>query len=521
MNWQNERIYWLLLGLFVLGFLLNLGVHPYFMEEPRRAIVAMELLENGNLWVPTLFGQYYYNKPPLFNWVLILFAQLPGGFTEFNLRLPTVLSNLSIGYLTFWMVKRHLGSREMAWMTAFLWFSAAGILFFFSFLGEIDLFFSFLILAGIFAVYHFGEKKAYWPLFLGMYLSCALGVLTKGLPPFVFTATTLLVYFVDRKQFKLLFHPAHFAGIALLFGILGAYYYQYSRYHELEAALMRMVTESSNRTPQAFSLLAFFQNLLAFPLEFLGDIAPASLLGLFLLRKDARQLLLRQHSFVRFCVLALLFNVLPYWISPGTRIRYIYMLYPLAVIVFTWAYWQRDMTAIWNRKVFGIIIWIILALLMIASLALPFVHRLYFIQPLPWIGAGAALAFGGLTWAYYRKTEPKLMFLLISFALVRLVFDFTIIPERAHAGDTYKNRELAYKIHEICGEAPLFTAFEEYPMSFSTAYYLNRLRGRVLKRNDRLQAGTFYWLPEDRLPPGKVVIISHVHEGVRKVLIRY
>jgi 4-amino-4-deoxy-L-arabinose transferase-like glycosyltransferase len=521
MNWQNERIYWLLLGLFVLGFLLNLGVHPYFMEEPRRAIVAMELLENGNLWVPTLFGQYYYNKPPLFNWVLILFAQLPGGFTEFNLRLPTVLSNLGIGYLTFWMVNKHLGSRELAWMAAFLWFSAAGILFFFSFLGEIDLFFSFIVLAGIFVVYHFGEKKAYWPLFLGMYLSCALGVLTKGLPPFVFTAVTLLVYFIDRKQFKLLFHPAHFVGIALLFGILGLYYYQYSRYHALEEVLMRMFTESSNRTPQAFSLLAFLQNLLEFPLEFLGDFAPASLLGLFLLRKDVRHLLLRQNPFVRFCVLAFLFNVLPYWISPGTRIRYIYMLYPLVIIVFAWAYGQKETAPAWSRKALGIVIGVVLALILLASLALPWVPPLQFIAALPWIGATSALVFAALIYLYYRKPEPRLLFLLATFALARLVFDYTIIPERAHAGDTFKNRELAYKIHQICGDAPLFTAFEEYPMSFGTAYYLNRLRKRVLKRNDHLRTGTYYWLPADRIPEGKTVILGHVHEGIEKVLIQY
>ena len=60
--------------LFILGavaLFLNLGLEPLHFEEPRRAIVALEMELTGNWWVPKINGEYYYNKPPVYNWLLI------------------------------------------------------------------------------------------------------------------------------------------------------------------------------------------------------------------------------------------------------------------------------------------------------------------------------------------------------------------------------------------------------------------------------------------------------------------
>ena len=55
------------------GMLLFLGKAPLYLEEPRRAVIAMEIAWSGNYWAPTLFGEWYYNKPPVFNWLLLVF----------------------------------------------------------------------------------------------------------------------------------------------------------------------------------------------------------------------------------------------------------------------------------------------------------------------------------------------------------------------------------------------------------------------------------------------------------------
>ncbi|MBK6949317.1 MAG: hypothetical protein IPH16_15755 [Haliscomenobacter sp.] len=106
--------------LFLAGMLLFLGKAPLYLEEPRRALVAMEMLASGNYWASTLFGEWYYNKPPLFNWVLLLFAWLGGGFREWALRLPTVLSVAGLAVLLF-LFGKSMSAPALGWCRPCFW----------------------------------------------------------------------------------------------------------------------------------------------------------------------------------------------------------------------------------------------------------------------------------------------------------------------------------------------------------------------------------------------------------------
>lgn len=507
--------------LLLVGYLLNLGVQPLYMEEPRRTIVAMELLANQNLWVPTLIGEYYYNKPPLYNWLLLAFVNLFGGFNEFGLRLPTVLSSFGIAGLMYAAAKRYWKDVSTAMLSALLFLTAAGVLLFFSMLAEIDLFYSLVVFAGILAIYHFGEKERYWPLFLLVYLSCAFGVLTKGLPSFVFTAISLLVYFIDKKRFKVLFHPAHFAGIALLGILLFAYYYQYAQYHDLSRVWTRMLTESGDRTVVSNSFGDFVKHLLVFPLNWIGDMAPASFLLLFLWRKDWKMVLFKQNSFVRFCTLMLLFNALPYWISPGTRMRYVYMLYPLACMILAWVYAQRAAAPEWTKGAFRSLVLLILAILALGSWALPWLPELQFmrISAFAWTACTSAMM-GLFAWFVWKKPQFALPFLLLAFACIRIVFDGTVLPQRNDESGAQRDRNLAKKIDHIVGDAPLYTAYQEKVVAYTTIVYLNRLRPRVVQRKDHLKKGAYYLVPLRRAPKNVEILLTTVYGDKTKALIK-
>ena len=39
-------------------------------EEPRRSIIAIEMLKSGDFAIPHIYGEIYYNKPPLYNWLI-------------------------------------------------------------------------------------------------------------------------------------------------------------------------------------------------------------------------------------------------------------------------------------------------------------------------------------------------------------------------------------------------------------------------------------------------------------------
>ena len=59
---RNPAFVTLLFMLGAVALFLNLGLEPLHFEEPRRAIVALEMELTGNWWVPKINGEYYFNK---------------------------------------------------------------------------------------------------------------------------------------------------------------------------------------------------------------------------------------------------------------------------------------------------------------------------------------------------------------------------------------------------------------------------------------------------------------------------
>ncbi|MBK6947213.1 MAG: glycosyltransferase family 39 protein [Haliscomenobacter sp.] len=97
-------------------------------DEAIRALVALEMDLSGNYITPTLHGAFYYNKPPLFNWILLLFFRLSGQFDELTARLPTVLALLGYG-LTVFLGFRKQYSLRTGFLAAFTLITCGRILF--------------------------------------------------------------------------------------------------------------------------------------------------------------------------------------------------------------------------------------------------------------------------------------------------------------------------------------------------------------------------------------------------------
>jgi hypothetical protein len=240
---------------------------------------------------------------------------------------------------------------------------------------------------------------------------------------------------------------------------------------------MRMLTESGDRTVANNSWGDFFTHLILFPLNWVGDMAPASLLLVFLWRKDWKAVLLSQNRFVRFCTLMLVFNALPYWVSPGTRMRYVYMLYPLACIILVWVYQQRSSAPVWTGRVFRIMTLILLGVFALGALALPWIPDLQFMKTsLCPLAVATALVFGTCFWNCFRRPDLALPLLLVGFAIARLVFDVTVLPQRNQEGGAQRDRQLAQRVDNLVGDAPLYTAFQEKVVAYTTDYYSYYIR---------------------------------------------
>src|SRR3954451_16165399 len=85
---KKNRFEFFLLILILIGFSGSLAAMELRAEEPRRAIVSMEMMLGKEWIVPKIHGWNYYNKPPFFNWIMALFFKISGSFSEPRVMMP-------------------------------------------------------------------------------------------------------------------------------------------------------------------------------------------------------------------------------------------------------------------------------------------------------------------------------------------------------------------------------------------------------------------------------------------------
>ena len=465
----------------LLAFFIHLGMAPLRLEEPRRALISLEMLFQDNWVVPTEMGEYYYKKPPVYNWVIGASYWLWGNYSEWAVRFLSVVSFVATGGLVFAMGRRYV-DQTFGIYAGLLTLVMVDIVFYFSTVaGEIDLFYSLITLASFFTLFHFYQRQQYYAMFMITYALGAVGTLTKGLPSPVFLGVSVLVWLAYRRDLKRLFTGAHLAGIGVFVALVGGYFAYYQQFNDVVlyfSSEESLWSQTSERTAFQNSVGALLMHLVLFPLETLKNVAPATLLLPFLLRRGMVRTLLQQ-PFVAFCVLMLVGNGLVYWLSPGTRSRYVYMLYPLLVIVLTYAYHSYPWTVDIRHRIFRMAVRGLLLLTVVAGLALPFV-------PLPDVPFSAAavaavlvLGAAGLLLLQVRQPQHSLLLVIALVGLIRLVFNFTILPARATMGTGYEQKKYGLRIAELTQGEALYL----YPgtrFSLSTVFYVERARQQVL-----------------------------------------
>jgi 4-amino-4-deoxy-L-arabinose transferase-like glycosyltransferase len=488
---SQKPMWYLSVLLLLLGMLLHLGMQPLFLEEPRRAMIAMEMLERNNWWLPTELGDFYYNKPPLFNWVIMGFSYMTGGVTEWALRLPTVLSV----WLTMWLIfklGKHYVGLAFARTSALFFVANGSILLFFSTLGEIDLFYALISFCGFAALFHFQQSSRYLLMFVVFYGCHALGVLTKGLPSLVFIALSLPAWLWYKNNLKQLLSWRHVAGVAVFSSIVGGYLFMYHQYNSVSLLLPAWLGQAGERTVAAQGWSELFSHLIIFPLDTLKDLLPISLFLPLLWKKDAIKNM-RQHDWLVFAVLIIAVNYPVYWISPGSRQRYLYMFYPLFanILAFLSLTYGTPRFLRWSLK-------LIVPILALGSLWLPMNGVSIYISLLMFVSLALT--------AYYVIKQPRteLTTLIITMALIRIGFDLVVIPERANDSQATRDKQLASQIHQIVGKDSL-AIYRNDRISFTTVYYLNRQRPITLKRDYQPLPGQFYLAEESCLDqPGEI-----------------
>ncbi|HKK37903.1 MAG TPA: hypothetical protein VJ949_00625 [Cryomorphaceae bacterium] len=490
---QSDNFYYGLFAvLLVPALLINLGAHHIFIhtDESLRALIALEMLLNDEFIAPTVNGLYYYNKPPLYNWIIVGSYKLFGEPSLFALRFPVVVAIFLYGFL----IVRFIGkatNRWTGWLVAIMTITSGRILFYDSFLGLIDIAFSAVIFTNFMLFYHFGRQKRYFALFALTYFLSAIAYLMKGLPPIVFQGFTIIAFAIYIKNWKILFHRMHFLGALFFIIPVGLYYFAYMQVNAQSILNLfeTLWTESSKRTVTDHGILDTLKSLYEFPLENLYHFAPWTIFVVFLFRRGALKSLWRD-VFGRYVVLVFGLNILVYWTSPGVHPRYLFMFLPLLFVLLAKA--EESAT---GRSV--TIVQMILMAIMIPGALAPW----FAVSQITELGVDGALikmavlslVMAVIAVVFYRQRRRRWIILGIFLLVVRIGFDWFVLPNRDLKGAGYA--DAALEVARITEGKPLYIAGPNYVHS-ATSFMIERERGEVLELRSEIEPGAFYLAKE-------------------------
>lgn len=462
-------------------------------DEARRALVSLEMMLSGDFITPTLYGERYFNKPPLYNWLIISSYRLFGNYSSFALRFPMLVSLLGLGLAMFVFVRKQINP-TVAWAAALMTLTSGRVLIYDATLGLLEITFSLVTYTAMMLVFYYDRKRAYWLLYLTTYLLTAVGFLLKGLPPLAFQALTLLGWFIYTRRFRLLFHPAHFVGIGLFVLITGSYYWAYfSRnaipFQEVAGVLF---SESAKRTGLQFGWGATLLHLITFPFELTFHFVPYTLLLVLLMRRGIRKILAK-NSFVAFNALTFSLTVLIYWLSPQVYGRYLIGLVPLLFTVLAYLYYEQTDLADRGR-------WWVEHIWLVATVVVGLGAWTALFYPttrvLPAVFWKTALTSGlllGLAWGMMRPYSNRLGLMIAALIVVRMGFNWLVLPGRADKRAFYQqSAEQAARLtlgHRLYGYK---TTVGDGPATDVSAFHLTAVRGEILRKTDWKLPGAYY-----------------------------
>lgn len=499
------------------ALLINLGVMPYTSDEPTRGIVTLEMIYSANYITPTFTGEYYYNKPPLFNWILAPFIVANGGSApEWLLRLPSILALLGFSFTIFLFTRRYFG-KDTGLLAALLFLTCGRILFWDSMLGLIDILYSWVTFSGFVVIINNAIKGDYRKLFLFSYLLTATGFMLKGMPSIVFQGVSLLAVFLAMKNFRKLFSLYHFAGIAIFMLIAGTYLFLYSKENSLQQYLSILWDQSSQRTAVRKGFSDTIKHLVVFHPEMIYHFLPWSGLSVLLLLRRSRKLLfngfyhseeteMKQGAYpgasiaVRLMIILFLANIIVYWLSPATIPRYVLMLAPLTFIPLLLLFLNPDIRNSKLHKVLSIVLYFVApgALVLVFS-ALKFLPGSDSITNITVISVTATTVMLIIYYFIIRFNSLRLPLLIISLLLLRVVFNITWLPAKAMQVPEYHQKTDALEIASISQDSELKIIGKTW-MDHSSIMYITSERGVTLSREyESFKAEAFYLTDKLRL----------------------
>ncbi len=191
-----------------------LGSQPLLdPDEPVYAETAREMLQVHDFISPRIYGDFWYDKPPMYYWLVAAAFQF-FGTGEFAARLPSALFAVGGALLVYFSGRKLFNER--AGLLAALVLSTSLEYFYLGNAAVTDMTLTFFLAAALLAFLHRQYEL--------LYACAALGVLTKGPVAIFFCIVIIGSYLVMTGQLKTVRHMKAGRGILLFAAIALPWY---------------------------------------------------------------------------------------------------------------------------------------------------------------------------------------------------------------------------------------------------------------------------------------------------------
>ena len=485
----------------------------YRTVDAREAEIAREMLASGNLSVPTLNGEVFLEKPPLFAAAVALSFKL-FGVSETAARVPSavfaVLSLLGLAVLGTRLKDRRLG----VFMALFL----GTDMFYLSWGHEVRLDLAlagFVIwsLVAFLAAYSPGQEKARLGPLIAFYALVTAAFMTKGVVGSLVPALTVMTYLICRRDFKGLWRIKPWLGILLFVALAGPWHYALfeqagSRYFEIfyrDNHLYRFIHSSEvnlgHRKPWYIYLVNEWHDFLPWSLLF-----PAAFLSFF---RSGYRAWLGRDSFI-FVVSWLVPAFIFFSASSTKQSSYLLPIYgAYGAVVGSWVLWKMDEegTPAWEKVYILLFAWT----MTVTALAVPALairgHQG------SWIAFGLcaflplAVAFSTARAAVRHRHDPKQTLLPAMAAVFFTTFFGAIfLLPQANAGDDFSGPSRAIAAMTRSEPAVYCMDNSELEMSFLGFYCRRHIAILGLPPRPELLPGAGIRIPVASVACGKDLI---------------
>lgn len=194
--------------------LFKLGTVPLLdPDEPVYIQTALEMLNHNDFISPRIYGDFWYDKPPMYYWLIALTVKFLGA-TELSARLPSAILAI-VGAILVYYYGARLFDRKSALYGALILVTS----FEYFYLGKAavtDITLSCFFSGAIFA---YLNRQYRW-----MYMFMGLSVLTKGPVGIVLPAAIILLHLIATKRLAKIFYLKLFQG-SIIFLLITAPWY--------------------------------------------------------------------------------------------------------------------------------------------------------------------------------------------------------------------------------------------------------------------------------------------------------